>query len=112
MNKWVIGIILLNILLVSCSLQKVQEGDTVTVEYVATLADGRLFESSSDYDIPVTFQVGEHQVLLGLENAVLGMKEGEQKKVLLRQEDAYGFPDKTKMQMMPLDTFPSGTHLK
>ena len=112
MNKFIIGILLLSVLLVSCSFQTVQEGDRVTVEYVATLADGTLFESSSDYDIPITFVVGEGQVLKGLENAVLGMKESEHKKVLLRPEEAYGFPDRTKIEMMPLESFPSGTRLR
>ena len=112
MNKYFISILLLSVLLVSCSFQTVQEGDTVSVEYVATLADGTLFESSADYDIPITFVIGEGQVLKGLENAVLGMKEGEHKKVLLRPAEAYGFPDRTKIEMMPLETFPSGTHLR
>lgn len=112
MNKYLIAILLLSVLLVSCTPKMAQQGDTVTVEYVTTLADGTPFDKSSDYDIPITFVVGEHKVLTGLETTVLGMKEGEQKEALLRPEEAFGLPIRTKIEMMPLNTFPSGTHLQ
>lgn len=38
----------------------------------------------------IEFVVGEHQVLPGLENAVLGMQEGESKDVTIPAKYAYG----------------------
>ena len=112
MNKSILGILLLSILLVACSPKTAQLGDTVTVEYVATLPDGTPFDKSTDYDVPITFVIGKHKVLMGMENMVVGMKAGEQKKELLRPDEAYGIYDQTKVQLVPLNNFPSGSHLQ
>lgn len=87
-------------------------GDMVTVEYTATLADGSLFDQSKDYDAPVTFTIGNREVLIGLEKIAIGMHQGEQKKVLLSPETAYGVSDPQKVELIPLDNFPSGSHLR
>ncbi len=107
-------LIILSVL--SCSPEKeaaiAERGDLVTVQYVASYADGSLFDASADYDIPVRFVIGRGEVLPGLEKAAVGMKEGGQKKVLLPPEDAYGLYDESKLRKVPLEAFPSGTRLR
>ena len=62
----------LSLILLACSAGPVAEiGDRVTVEYEATFANGSLYEKSSDYDMPVTFNIGNREVLVGLEKKIL-----------------------------------------
>jgi peptidylprolyl isomerase len=51
-------------------------GDTVRVHYRGTLADGSVFASSEGTD-PLEFTLGKGQVIAGLEEAVVGMRDGD-----------------------------------
>ncbi|MFC2010036.1 peptidylprolyl isomerase [Chloroflexota bacterium] len=66
-----------------------QNGDTVKVHYTGTLDDGTQFDSSVGGD-PLEFTLGGQQMILGFEQAVLGMKVGESKTVTIPAADAYG----------------------
>ena len=69
----------------------VKEGSTVSVYYVGTLDDGTVFDKSvKGPDKPLTFVVGSGSVIKGFDDAVLGMKAGETKKVHLTPDMAYG----------------------
>lgn len=89
-----------------------EPGDKITIEYEANFANGSLFDRSADYDVPVTFTLGQREVFPGIEKTVLGMKPGEKKKVLLTPEAAYGLHDPAKVELIPLEEFPSGFHLR
>jgi len=81
----------------------VEEGDYVEVDYTGKLEDGTIFDSSieekakesefydenRDYE-PFGFTVGEGKVIPGFENGVKGMEVGEEKKVEIPPEEAYG----------------------
>lgn len=110
-----LSVILVVILLLSCKApgQRIVEvGDLVTVEYEVRLADGTVYDRPQDYDNSISFTVGRREVLQGLEKAVLGLKPGEKKKVLLTPESAYGIHDPAKVELIPLEEFPSGFHLR
>ena len=47
--------------------------DIVAVEYIGTLDNGGVFDSSERHGGPLEFKVGGGQVLQGFEDAVLGM---------------------------------------
>jgi len=66
-----------------------KRGDTVKVHYRGTLKDGSVFDSSKDRE-PLQFTIGSGQVITGFEEAVSGMKVGEQKTVLIPCNKAYG----------------------
>jgi len=69
----------------------VKEGSTVSVYYVGTLDDGTVFDKSvKGTDKPFTFVVGSGSAIKGFDDAVLGMKAGETKKVHLTPDMAYG----------------------
>ena len=115
MKKAIILLIVLSLFLLACSKPigpAAEIRDLVTVEYTATLADGSLFDQSKDYDKPVSFTIGNQEVLIGLEKTVIGMHKGEQKKVLLSPETAYGLSNPQKIELIPLDNFPSGSRLR
>ncbi|PZM85692.1 peptidylprolyl isomerase [Candidatus Gracilibacteria bacterium] len=68
----------------------VKEGDTVSVHYNGTLENGEKFDSSYDRGEPIDFQVGSGMMIKGFDKAVVGMKVGEKKSIILKPEDAYG----------------------
>jgi peptidylprolyl isomerase len=70
-------------------MKKVQNGDTVRVHYTGTLEDGTVFDSSRERE-PLEFVVGDGQVISGFDSAVAGMEPGEERKVTIAPEDAYG----------------------
>jgi peptidylprolyl isomerase len=68
-----------------------KNGDTVAVHYTGSLADGTIFDTSRERE-PLTFTVGEGQVIAGFNDAVFGMNEGESVTVTVTipAADAYG----------------------
>ena len=92
-KKWQIVLITATLLgaliLNSCGGTTAKVGDTVKVDYTGTLTDGTVFDSSVG-KTPLEFTVGAGQMIKGFDNAVLGMKVGQNKTVVLPPEDAYG----------------------
>jgi peptidylprolyl isomerase len=66
-----------------------EKGNTVKIHYTGTLTDGSVFDSSSGHD-PLEFEIGSGQVIVGFEEAVIGMSVGESKDVTIPAEKAYG----------------------
>jgi peptidylprolyl isomerase len=64
-------------------------GDTVHVNYTGKLADGTIFDTSRDRH-PVQFTIGKGQLIAGFEQAVIGMKKGESKTIVIPADQAYG----------------------
>ncbi|KAK1291198.1 Peptidyl-prolyl cis-trans isomerase FKBP65 [Acorus calamus] len=52
-------------------------GDEVTAHYVGTLLDGSVFSSTRDGGAPLTFKLGQGQVVVGLDQGIITMKKGE-----------------------------------
>jgi len=85
-----LGIFLLGAILISgCNAAQAKNGDTVQVDYTGTLENGTVFDTSEGRE-PLEFTLGQHQMIPGFEQAVLGMKVGESKTVTIPAEDAYG----------------------
>lgn len=91
-------------------MNKAQEGDTVTVTFKGVLDDGSVFDSSDERD-PLTFVLGESQVLPGLELAVTGMAIGEQKTVTVPPEEGYGIRQARLIEEVAIDALPRGLDL-
>ena len=84
-----------------------QPGSIVSISYIGTLDNGRIFDSTEDSG-PLTFTIGNDQVFAALEQAIIGMASGETKNILIPAADAYG-PRldeniiKVKREMFPAD---------
>ena len=90
----------------------VKSGDKVKVEYTGTLDDGTVFDSSEKHGKPLEFEVGAKQVIPGFENAVIGMKKGEEKEVKLKSSEAYGDPRPELVKKFPREQLPKDKELK
>jgi peptidylprolyl isomerase len=65
------------------------EGTTVRFHYTGSLADGTVFDSSMERE-PLQVTLGAGQVIPGVDRALTGMTPGEDKKVTVAAEQAYG----------------------
>ena len=64
-------------------------GDQIRVNYVGRFENGSIFDSSEGRD-PLEFTVGDAQVIAGFDQAVIGLKPGENCTVAVAPEDGYG----------------------
>jgi len=92
----------------------VQVGDTVSVDYVGTLNNGSVFDTSikevaqeagfalRDKYEPMTFVVGQGKLIKAFENGVIGMKVGEEKNIHILAKDAYGEVNPENIIQVPL----------
>ena len=64
-------------------------GDVVTVNYTIRLVNGKEIENTRLANKPVTFQIGDGKVIKGLEYAIIGMKEGGLRRLVVPPSLAY-----------------------
>ncbi len=86
-------------------MQQVKTGDKVNVHYHGKLTDGTTFDSSEGR-APLSFTAGAGQVIVGFDNAVIGMNIGDKKTVNIPVAEAYGDRDNTMVIELPLTDFP------
>ena len=65
-------------------------GDQVTVHYAGRLLDGTAIDSSYKGGVPFTFQVGTGQVIKGWDEAIMTMKKGEKRTLIIPYWLGYG----------------------
>uniref|UniRef100_A0A182QPG0 peptidylprolyl isomerase n=1 Tax=Anopheles farauti TaxID=69004 RepID=A0A182QPG0_9DIPT len=73
----------------NCSV-RTKKGDLVHMHYTGTLEDGTEFDSSIPRGNPLTFTLGMGQVIKGWDQGLLGMCEGEKRKLVIPPELGYG----------------------
>ncbi len=82
-----------------------KQGDTVKIHYTGKLDDGTVFDSSEGRD-PLSFTIGEGEVIPGFERAAEGMQVGETKEARLDVGDAYGERRDDLMLDVPREQLP------
>ena len=82
----------------------IKEGSKVTLHYTGTLDDGSVFDSSEGRD-PLTFTVGQHEVICGFEEGVAGLNAGEEKTIDITPEHGYGPKHEQMVQKVPKELF-------
>ncbi|MBI4150895.1 peptidylprolyl isomerase [Candidatus Woesearchaeota archaeon] len=88
-----------------------KKGDSVKVDYTGTLDDGTTFDSSNG-KAPITFKLGDGEVIPGFENGVEGMSVGQEKDITIPADQAYGEHHEKLVQKVPRDKFPQSADLK
>ncbi len=126
--KMILAALLAAFLLAGCVSQtnggsdlKAEKGDAVAVDYLGTLDDGTVFDTSIQSEAqkaglplrpsyePLEFTVGAGQMIAGFDDAVLGMKEGDEKTVKLPPSQAYGEKRKDLIIDVPASQFGNTT---
>jgi peptidylprolyl isomerase len=68
-----------------------KSGSTITAHYAGRLLEnGRKFDSSYDRNDPIQFPVGVGRVIKGWDEALVQMKKGEKRTLIIPPELGYG----------------------
>ena len=67
-----------------------QKGQTVTVHYTGTLANGKKFDSSLDRGTPADFRIGVGSVIKGWDEGLMTMKVGGKRRLVIPSALGYG----------------------
>jgi len=79
----------------------------VRVAYTGKLEDGTVFDSSEGKS-PISFTIGQRQVVPGFDAAVRGLRPGEKVTVTLQPEEGYGTRDERLIITLPASKAPQG----
>ena len=91
--------------------QVVAKGSKVSMAYTGKLDDGTVFDTSENKE-PIGFVAGEGHVIKGIDDAVLGMRKGEEKQVRILPREGYGDRDEKLQQKVPRSVFPAEMKLE
>jgi|TARA_B100002003_G_C13887973_1_gene433172 FKBP-type peptidyl-prolyl cis-trans isomerase 2 len=83
----------------------VKKGDKIKVEYTGSFDGGEVFDTSEG-KAPLEFEAGSGMVIKGFDEAVIGMKVGEEKEVKIASKEAYGDPNPELVKKIPRDKLP------
>lgn len=92
-------------------MQRAQNGDRVTVHYIGTLDNGRIFDQR-DGDEALSFTLGAGEVFPAMETEIIGMKVGEVKNIHLSPEQAYGLRLDENLLKVSREMFPADRELR
>jgi FKBP-type peptidyl-prolyl cis-trans isomerase SlyD len=83
----------------------------VAIEYTLTLESGQEIDKSPA-DQPLGFITGTGQIIPGLEKALMGRATGDNAKLIIAPEDAYGPVKDDLFQDIPKSQFPNDVEVK
>jgi FKBP-type peptidyl-prolyl cis-trans isomerase 2 len=81
----------------------IKNGSKVTVHYILRV-DGKEIQSTAGRG-PVSYVQGSGQILPGLERALEGLREGDEKTVKLPPDEGYGHRDPQALREVPRSHF-------
>jgi len=102
-----IPLILMNTIFSTHSAVTAKLGDTVQVNYIGTLTDGTVFDTSAGRE-PLEFTIGAGLVVPGFDEAIKGMKVGEKKTITIPSDEAYGPRFEDMLVEISRDKLPEG----
>ncbi len=97
----------------------IKEGDFAEIDFVGRIKNtGEIFDITMEevakkeniYDSKLRYRpafliVGEGMILEYLEQQIVGMKEGDEKTIDIKMNDAFGIRDALKIKVLPLSAF-------
>lgn len=92
-------------------MRRAASGDRVTVHYIGTLDNGRIFDQR-DAEQPLRFTLGADEVFSALQEQVVGMQVGEVKNIRLSADQAYGPRLEENLLRVPRSLFPADRELR
>ena len=90
-------------------MKKVQNGDTVVVNYTGRLEDGTVFDSSlTEGREPLKAQLGQGLLIKGFEDGIIEMTIGDKKTIEIDPSNAYGEINSERIVEVPREQIPEG----
>jgi FKBP-type peptidyl-prolyl cis-trans isomerase 2 len=90
-------------------MKKVQNGDTVVVNYTGKLEDGTVFDSSlTEGREPLKAQLGQGLLIKGFEDGIIEMSVGDKKTIEINPTNAYGEINNEMIVEVPKEQIPEG----
>jgi len=85
-------------------------GDEVAIHFTAKLENGKMAETTRSKK-PQSYEIGSGRLLPGLEEALIGLKKGDRKKVKVPPEKGFGTRRKGLLEEVPKSIFKQGAKL-
>ncbi|ANC01724.1 MULTISPECIES: FKBP-type peptidyl-prolyl cis-trans isomerase [Pseudomonas] len=83
---------------------RIGQNTEVTLHFALHLENGDTVDSTFD-KAPAVFKVGDGNLLPGFETALFGFKAGDERKLTITPENAFGQPNPQNVQVMPRSQF-------
>ncbi|HJV36110.1 FKBP-type peptidyl-prolyl cis-trans isomerase [Geomonas sp.] len=90
---------------------QINPGSVVSVHYIGTLDNGKIFDSTAD-DQPLVFTVGAGEIFPALEQVISGMRIGEVRNVVIPAAQAYGPRSTENVLSVKKSAFPAGKEIR
>jgi peptidylprolyl isomerase len=87
---------------------RAKQGDRVKIHIVGRTSDGDVFNTTEARE-PLLVQVGSNKLIAGLRDAIAGMCEGEEKRIVVSPKDGYGHSRSKPQHEVPVKMLPEGT---
>ncbi len=84
---------------------KIKDGDNVTMNYTLKLENGEVYQTTLGAT-PATFDIKYPGLIKGFYNAVIGMKKGDKKTIIVSPEEGYGVSDPSKVVLFDKNDVP------
>ena len=83
----------------------IENGSMVQIEYTLSDDAGKVIDSNKGQQ-PLTYTQGNHQLMVGLEKQLEGLRAGQEKKVVLKPDEAFGAVDPSALTEVPKEVLP------
>ena len=87
-------------------MSKAKKGDTVKIHYTIKTGDSTVFDTSQKGQ-PLKFEIGNKNVISGLEEGVIGMEIGETKTITIPPNEGFGRRRGALVDTIKRSDFPS-----
>ena len=77
----------------------------VQLEYTLSDDAGKVIDSNKGQP-PLTYKQGNHQIMVALEKQLEGLRAGQEKKVVLKPDEAFGAVDPSAQTEVPKEVLP------
>ncbi len=85
----------------------ISKGDEVKIHYIAKLKNGEIVETTRGKE-PFSAKIGSKNLILGLEEALIGLKKGDKKKITVPPNKGFGERKENLLQEIPKSQIEEG----